>query len=347
MVTFLKFLVHLVIVAMKKLKYVAQSYHDAIHTLRGQIAAQGLSFELIAAIMCLALAELMLPDSVPALKIHLQAIGTLFQSYGPEALRSGIPHTLFLGFRPFIIAEAVRDRQPTFLATETWMNIPFSVTAPSHAQEVFTRAAALPSILQQVDILMKASGLENALALRALIRSLLGVSNHLSAWEKSLGLTTTPTISSTPNPNPSNFDVPQIASGLIDFPNISVANGLTHSWSFRIVCLLEIENILFRLPRSFKIYGELAEDLNCDAIQAEADRLAYWICSSMSYLVQDEMKLFGPVSTLFPAQIAYVWFKRDQARYQSGINSIKAVVAILIQKGLLSASLLVFGENLH
>jgi hypothetical protein len=34
-----------------------QSYHDALHTLRGQIAAKGLSFELMPAIMCLALVE--------------------------------------------------------------------------------------------------------------------------------------------------------------------------------------------------------------------------------------------------------------------------------------------------
>lgn len=46
---------------------------------------------------------LMLPDSVPALKMHLQAIGTLFQSYGPEALCSEIPRKLFLGFRPYIV----------------------------------------------------------------------------------------------------------------------------------------------------------------------------------------------------------------------------------------------------
>lgn len=46
----------------------------------------------------------MLPSSVPALKVHLQAIGTLFQSYGPKALQSGIAHQLFLGFRPFIVS---------------------------------------------------------------------------------------------------------------------------------------------------------------------------------------------------------------------------------------------------
>jgi hypothetical protein len=34
-----------------------KNYHDAIHTLRGQIAANGLSFELMPAIMGLALAE--------------------------------------------------------------------------------------------------------------------------------------------------------------------------------------------------------------------------------------------------------------------------------------------------
>jgi hypothetical protein len=95
------------------------------------------------------------------------------------------------------------------------------------------------------------------------------------------------------------------------------------------------------------MYDHLVEDMNCNAIQAEADRLAYLICSSMGYLLQDEMKLFGPVSTLFPVQIAYLRFKKDETQYQSGIHFIKGVVAQLVQKGLLSAPLLVLGERLH
>lgn len=38
-----------------------------------------------------------------ALKMHLSAIGTVFQNYGPRTFESGLLHQLFLGFRPFIV----------------------------------------------------------------------------------------------------------------------------------------------------------------------------------------------------------------------------------------------------
>jgi hypothetical protein len=45
----------------------------------------------------------MLPDSMSALKMHLRAIETLFQNYGPGTFLSGSLHALFLGFRPFLV----------------------------------------------------------------------------------------------------------------------------------------------------------------------------------------------------------------------------------------------------
>lgn len=45
----------------------------------------------------------MLPDSMSALKMHLSAIGTVSQNYGPRTFESGLLHQLFLGFRPFIV----------------------------------------------------------------------------------------------------------------------------------------------------------------------------------------------------------------------------------------------------
>ncbi|GIC88682.1 uncharacterized protein Aud_005079 [Aspergillus udagawae] len=66
----------------------------------------------------------------------------------------------------------------------------------------------------------------------------------------------------------------------------------------------------------------------------------------MSYLFQDEMKLFGPASALFPAQmIAYAWFERHRTYNQSGIDFMKGVVAQFVQKGLLSTPRLVYGKS--
>lgn len=90
---------------------------------------------------------------------------------------------------------------------------------------------------------------------------------------------------------------------------------------------------------------ELSEESNPIRIRAEGDQLAFLICASIRYLLQDEMKLFGPASALFPVQIAYAWFERHRACSQSGIDFIKRVVAQLVQRGLQSAPSLVFGES--
>ncbi|KOS40701.1 hypothetical protein ACN38_g8430 [Penicillium nordicum] len=322
-----------------------QSYYDAIHKMRGHIATNGLSLELLPAIMCLTLVELMLPDSASALNMHIHAIRILFQNYGPGTFSSGLLHQLFLGFRPFIIAEALRDRQPTFLATSIWINIPFSINAVTPTQELYSEIAAIPSILQEIDMLGCVSSTENIPASRVLIGSLFEASKRLCAWENALGLNIIPSVTSFSDLQPISIKIPQTSPTPIWFPNIPIANGMTHCWSVRVICLLEIDKILSRLPNCTVILEGLSEEINPISIRAEGDRLAFLICSSMNYLFQNEMKLFGPALALFPTQIAYAWFERHRACNGNSIDFIKGVVAQLVQRGLLSAPRLVLGES--
>jgi hypothetical protein len=239
----------------------------------------------------------------------------------------------------------LRDRQPTFLATTTWINIPFSINASTPTQELYSDVAAIPSILQQIDILSCVSATENVPTLRGLIKSLFEASRRLCAWENALGLNIIPSVTWFSDLQPSSINIPQKPPRPIPFPNISIANGMTHCWAVRIICLLEMDKILSRLPNCTGILAGLSEEINPISIRAEGDRLALLICSSMSYLFQDEMKLFGPASALFPAQIAYAWFERHRTYNQSGIDFMKGVVAQFVQKGLLSAPRLVYGES--
>jgi hypothetical protein len=89
----------------------------------------------------------------------------------------------------------------------------------------------------------------------------------------------------------------------------------------------------------------LSDEINPMSIRAEGDRLALLICSSISYLSQDGIKLFGPASALFPAQIAYAWFERHRAYNRSGLEFIEGVISQFVQKGLLSAPRLVYRES--
>lgn len=237
----------------------------------------------------------------------------------------------------------MRDRQPTFLATSTWINIPFSINAQTPTQELYSEIAAIPSTLKQIDLLSCVSSTENRPALRGLIRTLLEASRRLCAWENAFGLDIIPSVNFFSDPQSGSIDISP--SRPIWFPNISVANGMTHCWSARVICLLEMDKILPRLPNCTGNLVELSDGMNPISIRAEGDRLAFLICSSMSYLFQDEMKLFGPALALFPTQIAYAWFVRYRACNQSGIEFIEGLVTQFVQKGLLCAPRLVFGES--
>lgn len=189
------------------------------------------------------------------------------------------------------------------------------------------------------------SSTENIPASRVLIGSLFEASKRLCAWENALGLNIIPSVTSFSDLQPTSIKIPQTSPTPIWFPNIPIANGMTHCWSVRVICLLEIDKILSRLPNCTVILEGLSEEINPISIRAEGDRLAFLICSSMNYLFQNEMKLFGPALALFPTQIAYAWFERHRACNGNSIDFIKGVVAQLVQRGLLSAPRLVLGES--
>ena len=127
-------------------------------------------------------------------------------------------------------------------------------------------------------------------------------------------------------------------------PNVTMANAFTHIWAFRIVCLSELKRFITLLPshgQEQPIWiGQL--DMNYDDIQAQIIAFAKNISLSMVYLLQEEMGLFGPTSTIFPLRIAYQVYKSLGSGQQADIAYLEGIVEQLDQKGLKSARALVF-----
>ena len=231
------------------------------------------------------------------------------------------------------IATAICDRQPTFLASASWINIPFSHDKPSPTQQLYSEIATLSLILCQIDSLDSDSSIGNEIAAGELIQTLLEAWRRLCNWESDLG-------NKIDFLGPRPITASQNSLSSTWFSTISEANGMTHCWSARVICLLEIDKLLQRLPKHTIIRKELPLD-----IPADGNRLVSLICASMEYLLQDEMKLFGPASAIFPAQIAHAWFKRHRARDKGGLDLLRAIVIRLVHKGLLSAPRLILGED--
>lgn len=107
--------------------------------------------------------------------------------------------------------------------------------------------------------------------------------------------------------------------------------------------MTELEKLALLFP--WLILGEMSLTNQCHLhhIQDHTLALSDQICSSMEYLLQDEMKLFGPASTFVPLKTVYHKFKMDGSRQMNIVARCEAIVKRLVDKGLLSAPIIVFG----
>ncbi|OQE20896.1 hypothetical protein PENFLA_c015G00287 [Penicillium flavigenum] len=125
-----------------------------------------------------------------------------------------------------------------------------------------------------------------------------------------------------------------------------MANAFTHLWAFRILCLHELKRFITHLSgheQEQPIWtGQLR--MNYDDIRVQIIAFAKNISLSMVYLLQEEMRLFGPASTIFPLHVAYKGYKSLGSGQQADIAYIEGIVDELHQKGLKSARALVFDD---
>ncbi|KAK2798628.1 hypothetical protein FQN50_008786 [Emmonsiellopsis sp. PD_5] len=247
------------------------------------------------------------------------------------------------------ITKACEARQATFLASDEWTNIPFSIFKPSPIQSLFGQIAIIPALLQQIDQLLAQNPHSSRdLEAKSILYAFVGILSNLEKWETLLQSDSdVPSYSictgdySSPRPALSkDNDI------VIWFPNVTMANVYTHLWTFRIVCLTEAEKILALLPRhALEEDPMLLRQFQPALVEEKVLRLSSLICSSMEYLMQDGMKLYGPASTFLPLRTAYHAFITSESQAPN-ISRIKTIVNRLVGRGLRAAPFIVFGERM-
>lgn len=305
-----------------------------------------------------------MPSTSAALEAHLKGAGQLFQVYGPKACSSGILHTLFAGFRPLLVRyfnhsnylevqanicqifEAFQFRQPTYLASIAWTDVPFSIFSTSPMQSLLNKAAIIPSLMGQSDMLSdKAHKANFGFEVKNVFNRFIDALIDLERWE----------MDHCQEADrwcywPSNISVcPDTELSIfygkpLWYTNVTMANVYTNLWAFQIICFSELERLAAHLPSCLIAQDiPLSNPLKLRYAQTYKLALAKQICLSMEYLLRDEMGLFGPASTYFPLQVAYETFLEGEATMQKeGISFVEGVVLRLVQKGLRSAPVLVF-----
>ncbi|KAL5355749.1 hypothetical protein BJX96DRAFT_184967 [Aspergillus floccosus] len=283
----------------------AQSYAKAVQYLKHRLAeADGVCDESAAAIMCLCIAEWLIPTSREGWVVHIRGIGQMMELCRPESFTKPISQQLFVGFRPLIILEACISRQNTFLSSYEWRTIPFACHEPSFFQILLSHGSVLPSLLRKVQYLDSLPSEEAMLAAQDILTGLVNALRELDGWERSLQAA-----------NPGSLFWPrtvcpisQRANNAVEpslwFCSLPVAMSLTHLWAFRAVCF----SVAAQLLSSNRIFCmETARAcLNVSGIEdCQMRTLGFhsMIRQSMLYFKQDEMKFYGAASVTLPIRV--------------------------------------------
>ncbi|KAF4833072.1 hypothetical protein CGCSCA4_v013426 [Colletotrichum siamense] len=91
----------------------------------------------------------------------------------------------------------------------------------------------------------------------------------------------------------------------LEFPNITVANSLSHYWAFWIICATQIKRLTAQHPDISEdrllIDGERPDN---EVVSRKILQFSSSILASTGYLMREDMKLYGTASAFFPLHIA-------------------------------------------
>ncbi|KAH9208656.1 hypothetical protein DL95DRAFT_311499, partial [Leptodontidium sp. 2 PMI_412] len=257
--------------------------------------------ETAAAVVCLAMVELMLPKSDSNTLAHFGGLGALINMYSPEVFDSGDFHAIFVGCRPVLIFQALTARKSTFLGREEWLRAPFRQHSPSELQMLLGDVAVLSGILEGIDdlqTLAPETALKSAYEFKLTLSEVLV---RLSKWEGQFELKKKP-----------GHIVSQRELSDFWFPSLLAANVYIHMWAFQIVCFTELAKLSKLFPHCF---CDGRSDLEISEAWEEHNTRLYGlatnICQSMEYLLQDEMLLYGPAAAMWPLATAYTVLIED------------------------------------
>lgn len=201
-------------------------------------------------------------------------------------------------------------------------------------QALISRAAHLPSLLQQTDTLLASP--QDGHQACTLHQDFVDLFSAMESWEKSLRSHHPGSIWD------SDADESRPDPERIWFSDITMANLYTHLWAFRIVCATEISRLVALFPLTNFHDSPTCDAFSSATVQEHNEALATLICRSMGYLMQDGFKLYGPLSTMLPLQTACQVFLADRSKNTRQVAHVKALVEDLVKKGIRSAPSIIY-----
>ncbi|KAL7811201.1 hypothetical protein V8C44DRAFT_330946 [Trichoderma aethiopicum] len=272
------------------------------------IVGEGSFEELLAAILCLTVAEVLLGTEHNGWQAHTRGISTLIREKGPEAFQDGIAHQLFTSFRVFMLLEAIQHRGETFLDEPAWRTVPFSSEPRSLMQSLLDQISGLPSLLQRLDAISNGSPKGQTEDIVALYKDFDAQMLRLEDWETNLNSGAESRLLWWPVALSSDTGTAFPIS--YEFTNVLVANTIIHYWGFLLVIQISLETLQAICDKHGIDNSHIAKQ-RATALLDRKLTLANDICQSVRYHLRPEMKLYGPAATLFPLNVALQIFRQE------------------------------------
>lgn len=188
-----------------------------------------------------------------------------------------------------------------------------------------SEASAIPAILEEVGDCKSRSTVAECVAQDAVLRYV-GVLHRLDQWFQSAK---------------ESLELPLWwpawgATGIkLSFPNITVANCLTHFWAFWIICVTQIRWLRCLFPelmgQQILVHAQSPESMRItQAILERSTR----ILQSAEYFTSDDMKFYGIASASFPLQTAWKALEMFPCSVGGVQPQNRRIVEMIVRKGL-------------
>jgi hypothetical protein len=205
---------------------------------------------------------------------------------------------------------SIINRRKTFLAREEWTTTPFRGKPVSIMQLLLNKACELPALLERYYNLGNLLEVSNFTAVDRLWEDFRNILSSLREWRLMLDSQAHSSLVWS-RPDPGNLS--PSAVNVLWFPNLMTAISLTHYWAFEITVRTHL-SVLGKAVTTIKgcVQKVSLQTLSESNNEGSVAALAEMICSSMSYLLQPEMKLYGPGSAFFTLPTAIQVFQSEQ-----------------------------------
>jgi hypothetical protein len=199
-------------------------------------------------------------------------------------------------------------------------------------QQLLNQASKMPGLLERFDSVKGSLERVDLVVIEKLWQDFRNIIESLREWESTQS-------SQAPSPlfwsRPNHRTSTSTDATDIWFLNLMVANSLTHYWAFEIIAKSHLSVLETALTAREEDNSQRTPSPPFDSVaEISVATLAGRICDSITYLLQPEMKLYGPGSTFFTLFTAFQVFRRERDNYSAQILRCQQITAQLAALGI-------------